>query len=186
MVEAKLNRAVPQEIALRRERARVPFEIQRASKTVENLRGNGHREGDAPLDEALRDLRSLIDRQAALDDLILDEIVKRCRGSANRLATERNALSKELDALRNEARSAWSKARVARREAEEITSRAEGVAIRSDALGTEEGGYRAFCERAVAFAGNAPKRRKLLEEAWNFGLMLPMPNVSPYEEEDSG
>src|SRR5688500_5615398 len=98
-----LREAEGRELGLRRERAELPSKIAEASARVQNLRGQGCREGDPELEAAKSEVGALVDRERALPDLIVDAVAERCRLEAERLHEQERALATEHEELRSAA-----------------------------------------------------------------------------------
>jgi chromosome segregation ATPase len=171
MTELVERRQIPAEIALRRERAEIPQRIAAASARVQNLRGDGAREGDPELEAALRELRELADRQRALPDLIVGAVAERCEIRARQLADEGRELAREAEGLREEAARAQRALEKARRRAAEARSRVEVNEMARDRLRQEARPLAAFARAARETKGE--KRLRLLEDAKAAGLLLP-------------
>lgn len=104
MTETLTRRTSAQtERALRRERAEIPEKIDAASARVRDLVGDGHRDGDPALEEALRTVRELDARERTLPDLIADAVAERCAETVADLRERERTLLSEAEGLRHEA-----------------------------------------------------------------------------------
>jgi hypothetical protein len=172
------------EIELRRERAELPIRIAQASAKVEDLRGNGRREGDRELDAAVAEVRELSARERILPSLIAAAVSRRCTLEAQRLIREQAALTPERESLREEAQRAANEAVLAKRAAEDALVRLQGVEGRMDRLSEKARPFETFAQKAAEFEGKPQKILRLLSDAQHEGLLLPLAPLIPHNEEN--
>jgi hypothetical protein len=163
----------PLEIRLRRERSRIDARIASAARRAEELRGNGRRDGDPELEDALEEVRRLTARQAALPDEIVDAVAHRCRAQAAKLQRGDQALAEERAKLLVEAQEKFNQVQLARRDAQSTVARLQSVENRREELAQRARPFETFADRAREFEGQRQKRMKLLEDAKHEGLLLP-------------
>lgn len=177
MIETPPTSRETSELALRRERAEIGAEIDRASERVQDLKRAGYREGDPELDASTRSLRELIFREQALPGLILDAVAERCQHRTDQLRDEEATLLDEAHALQETARRAYQDLQEATSAAEEARTRVEANEMRRQRLWQERQPYETFTRRARELEGGASeasaKRLRLLEDARADGLLLP-------------
>ena len=172
--EEKAEQARASELSLRRERTMIPERIAAASSAVQNMRGNGKREGDPTLEEALSEVRALIDRRDALPELILESVVERCAAEAEGLHREVRELAAHDQDLQRASRAANEDLRRARAAAVKANERAEANQAQREALWQRALPLEVFVRRAAELSESGEARLRLLEEARVDGLLTPM------------
>lgn len=176
----RLQEAKDRELSLRKERAEIPERISAASREVQNLRGDGRRDGDPDLDEKLREVRELSGRYDVLPDLICDAVAQRCSIQVEILLERERTLSEEAEALQSEAQKVQRALERARRKATEAQSRVEGIEMQRESIRRTAGGLETFVRQADELSG--AKRIRLLSEAAANGLLLPLREVQEFSE----
>jgi hypothetical protein len=176
-----LREAEQRELDLRRERAQMPQWIADASWVVQDLRGDGHHDGDSPeLEAAVQEVRELTARERALPALIIAAVAARCRLRGEQLAAEESALAEEYEQLQAAAAKARRTAEQARRKVAAAKSRAEGAEMLRERIRQEARPLEDFV-RAAEEAEEAEKKLRLLEQAKVEGLMLPFTDARSVE-----